>query len=71
MPTKRTPITRHRRAARLPSADKLWLSGNFVEALAVDSLVEFRHFDHTMTADEVEAAYALRRARGWDDDGLD
>jgi len=41
-------------------ADALWMAGHRVLAAALTPSVEFRHHDHTLTHDEVQAAAELR-----------
>ena len=58
MPTKRRKRIIKRRG--LPTADMLWQQGRYIEAVAIDPLVEFLYTDYTMSHEEIIAAAELR-----------
>lgn len=59
MPTKRHPLVRGRRTIQ-GSPTELWKAGRYVEALALDPLVEFSFASPILTLAQIAEADALR-----------
>jgi hypothetical protein len=67
MPTKRQPLTRPPRPLVEGSPDALWKAGRYIEAMALDPLVEFRFAEPVLTHRQVCKARDLRAELGLDD----